>query len=164
MIANFLLFIFPLLLMAVPVLLYQKEGNAKRIRFFTALALSSNARKLVVNIVALIVILFHLVFYAVFPSDYGIMFSTILVFVLLSTKRCEKLLQTVRNNLRFQAAIFILILVSAFTPHLLSLAITMAFMLEASYIFPGKHIKKFILDHHEDEPDYEEKFLDAYFK
>jgi len=163
MMAKILFYVFPLLLVVVPVLLHKKRGG-KCIGCFKALTLSVKARKLLVNLVALIVILFHIDFYAIFPSDYGIMISTILIFVLLSAKRSEKLFQAIRDNVSFQTTIFGLTLMAAFTPHLLSLSMTMAFMLEAACLFPGRGAKDFIMEHSRDEPDYAEKFLDVYFQ
>ena len=48
-------------------------------------------------------------------------------------------------------------------PHLLSLAITLAFILEFSYFYPSDGMEKFY-DDHANEADVDKKFIDAYFK
>ena len=54
-------------------------------------------------------------------------------------------------------------LIMPFIPHLLPMAISMAFVLEFSYFYPADGMEKFYEEHAE-EDDVDKKFIETYFK
>jgi len=144
-------------------MLLYKNNQPACIMLWKRLALDGNARKMAVNILALIVIFFHLVYYAAFPSEIGIMFSTPLIFYLLSTKRTVRLLLGIRDRRWLQVLMGILCLALPFLPHMLSCAISIAFVLVFAFFFPSKEAADFYKTH-QNEEDIDQKFVETYFK
>ena len=70
---------------------------------------------------------------------------------------------TIRRKHYLRCCIKLVCLIIPFIPHLLSLAITLAFILEFSYFYPSDGMEKFY-DDHANEADVDKKFIDAYFK
>lgn len=128
---------FSLFLFLFPARLYT---NRKFRRAWLGMAYSENFRLFTARMLCLALILFHLVYYALFPLEKGIMLSSIYVFFSLASKKNMILLQTIR-----QSRMIVMVMVLAFTtivlsfiPHLLSVAVTLAFILEAACCFPSK--------------------------
>ncbi|MBQ2168724.1 MAG: hypothetical protein II449_05695 [Prevotella sp.] len=74
-----------------------------------------------------------------------------------------KILLAIRNRRYLRWSITLVCLIMPFIPHLLSLAIILAFMLESSYFYPSNDMERFY-EEHADEADVNEKFIDTYFK
>ena len=121
---------FSLFLFLFPARLYT---NRKFRRAWLGMAYSENFRLFTARMLCLALILFHLVYYALFPLEKGIMLSSIYVFFSLASKKNMILLQTIRKSR-------MIVMVLAFTTiaHLLSVAVTLAFILEAACCFPSK--------------------------
>ncbi len=101
-----------------------------------------NAQKLLVYVLALIIIFFHLVYSHVFAGDYGIMISTVIIFVLLSTRRSIAILKWLRRDIRKFGLVALTIIVLLFIPHMLSTAVSLFFILEAAGFMPSEKIDK----------------------
>lgn len=86
---------FPLLVWVFPLRFYQirKFRNA-----WFALVYSDNCRLFVAHLLSLLVIVFHIAYYAVFPTDKGIMISSLYVFFSLASKYNLKLLMAIRRT------------------------------------------------------------------
>ena len=69
--------IFPLLLLLVPVTLY-KRGNRFMTWFYMAMLRSSAARKLYLQTLLIVLLLFHYVYVSGHFGEFGVLFSTIL--------------------------------------------------------------------------------------
>lgn len=130
---------FSLFLYLFPARLYT---NRKFRRAWLGMAYSENFRLFTARMLCLALILFHLVYYAVFPLEKGIMLSLIYVFFSLAYKNMI-LLQTIRQSHMIVMVLAFTAIVLSFIPHLLSLAVTLAFILEAACCFPAKvkHLK-----------------------
>lgn len=126
---------FSLFLFLFPLRLY---SSRKFRRVWLGLAYSENFRLFAARLLCLALILFHLVYYALFPWDKGIMLSSIFVFLSLASKKNMILLQAIRHSHIAVMSIAITAIVISFIPHLFSLAVTFAFMLEAACCFPSK--------------------------
>ena len=131
---------FSLFLFLFPARLYT---NRKFRRAWLGMAYSENFRLFTARLQCLALILFHLVYYAVFPLEKGIMLSLIYVFFSLAYKKNMILLQTIRQSHMIVMVLAFTAIVLSFIPHLLSLAVTLAFILEAACCFPAKvkHLK-----------------------
>lgn len=126
---------FSMALFLFPLRLYR---NRKFRRAWLGLAYSENFRLFTARLLCLMLILFHLAYYALFPTDKGIMLSTAYVFFSLASKKNMMLLQAIRRSRMAIAVLAITAIVLSFVPHLLSVAITLAFTLEAACCFPSK--------------------------
>ena len=72
--------------------------NRKFRRAWLGMAYSENFRLFTARMLCLALILFHLVYYALFPLEKGIMLSSIYVFFSLASKKNMILLQTIRQS------------------------------------------------------------------
>ena len=131
--------IFPLLLLLVPVTLY-KRGNRFMTRFYTAMLRSSAARKLYLQTLLIVLLLFHYVYVSGHFGEFGVLFSTILCGVLFSHKRAERWLHLMKahRQLYFRMAVFSMAMVAI--PHLYTMAFTVAFLLLAAAFYPSASI------------------------
>ncbi len=126
---------FSLMLFLFPLRLY---SNIKFRKAWLGMAYSENFRLFTARLLCLCVILFHLTYYALFPTDKGIMLSSLYVFFSLASRWNMKLLQTIRQS---RTAICILALVAvmeSFIPHMFSTGLTLALVLEAACCYPSK--------------------------
>lgn len=126
---------FSLFLFLFPAMLYT---NRKFRRAWLGMAYSENFRLFTARLLCLALILFHLVYYALFPLEKGIMLSSIYVFFSLASKKNVILLQAIRQSRMTVIALAVTAIVVSFIPHLLSVAVTLAFILEAACCFPSK--------------------------
>lgn len=124
---------FPLLVWVFPIRFYQ---NRRFRSAWLALTYSDNCRLFVARLLSLLVIVFHIAYYAIFPIDKGIMISSLYVFFSLASKYNLKLLMAIRKS---EWGIYVLALTAmgiAFLPHSLSSAITLAMILVAVCCLP----------------------------
>ena len=131
--------IFPLLLLLVPVTLY-KRGNRFMTQFYMAMLRSSAARKLYLQTMLIVLLLFHYVYVSGHFGELGVLFSTILCGVLFSHKRAERWLRLLKahQQLYFRMAVFSMAMVAI--PHLYTMAVTVAFLLLAAAFYPSASI------------------------
>lgn len=131
--------IFPLLLLLVPVTLY-KRGNRFMTRFYMAMLRSSAARKLYLQTMLIVLLLFHYVYVSGHFGEFGVLFSTILCGALFSHKRAERWLHLMKahRQLYFRMAVLSMAMVSI--PHLYTMAFTVAFLLLAAAFYPSVSI------------------------
>jgi hypothetical protein len=131
--------IFPLLLLLVPVTLY-KRGNRFMTRFYMAMLRSSAARKLYLQTMLIVLLLFHYVYVSGHFGEFGVLFSTILCGALFSHKRAERWLHLMKahRQLYFRMAVFSMAMVAI--PHLYTMAFTVAFLLLAAAFYPSVSI------------------------
>ena len=126
---------FSLFLFLFPAKLYT---NRKFRRAWLGMAYSENFRLFTARLLCLALILFHLVYYALFPLEKGIMLSSIYVFFSLASKKNMILLQTIRWSRIAIMALAVIVIAISFVPHLLSVAVTLALILETVCCFPSK--------------------------
>lgn len=131
--------IFPLLLLLVLVTLY-KRGNRFMTRFYMAMLRSSAARKLYLQTLLIVLLLFHYVYVSGHFGEFGVLFSTILCGALFSHKRAERWLRLLKahRQLYFRMAVFSMAMVAI--PHLYTMAFTVAFLLLAAAFYPSVSI------------------------
>ena len=73
------------------------------------------------------------------------------------------MLMQIRRKRYLRWGLTLACLIMPFIPHLLSLAISLAFILEFSYFYPTEGMEDFYEEHAGDE-DVDKKFIDTYFK
>ena len=128
--------IFPLLLFFVPITLYKCSTHFMT-RFYTAMLRSSAARKLYLQTLLIVLLLFHYIYVSGHFGEFGVLFSTILCGVLFSHKRAERWLRLLKAHrlLYFRMAVFSMAMVAI--PHLYTMAVTIAFLLLAAAFYPS---------------------------
>ncbi len=131
--------IFPLLLFIVPTVLY-KCGNHFMARFYMAMLRSSAARKLYLQTLLIVLLLFHYIYVSGHFGEFGVLFSTILCGTLFSHKRAERWLRLLKahRQLYFRMAVFSMAMVAI--PHLYTMAVTIAYLLLAAAFYPSASI------------------------
>lgn len=128
----------PLLVWVFPLRFYQ---NRKFRNAWFALVYSDNCRLFVAHLLSLLVIVFHIAYYAVFPTDKGIMISSLYVFFSLASKYNLKLLMVIRRTKWAIPMMALTAMGISFLPHSLSSAITLEMMLVAVCCLPSR-VKK----------------------
>lgn len=126
---------FSLSLFLFPMRLYK---NVKFRKVWLGMAYSENFRLFTTRLLCLIVILFHLTYFALFPTDKGIMLSSLYVFFSLASNKNMKLLQAIRQSYMTICILALVAVALSFTPHMLSTGMTLAFVLEAACCYPSK--------------------------
>lgn len=126
---------FSLSLFLFPWRLYK---NVKFRKVWLGMAYSDNFRLFTARLLCLIAILFHLVYFSLFPTDKGIMLSTVYVFFALASNKNMKLLQVIRQSHMAICLLALAAVALSFTPHMFSTGITLAFVLEAACCYPFK--------------------------
>mgnify|MGYP000843673822 CR=1 FL=1 len=157
-----LFFIFPVLLVLLPVIIHNRYSPFMAKTWLRIITVP-DAKKVPANILFVLLSFFIPIYYAVFPKDWGITPSIFIVVFLWFTKISVKALRTIRRNHRLLWSITLACLIMPFIPHLLSLAMTLAFMLESSYFYPTDDMEKYY-DEHADEADVDKKFIETYFR
>ena len=162
MIAKTTFFIFPLLLILLPVFLY-KKNRPYLMAIWYRLAFDKDGQKTAATLLVIVIMLFILTYHTIFPNDIGIFISLHILFALLSPKYTARILLAIRRNkylFRIHAILIILIL---FIPHTLSIAYILAVILECASIFPATGLENFYEKQLEDE-GLGKQFTDAYFR
>ena len=101
---------------------------------------SSAARKLYLQTLLVVLLLFHYVYVSGHFGEFGVLFSTILCGVLFSHKRAERWLRLLKahRQLYFRMAVFSMAFVAI--PHLYTTAVTIAFLLLVAAFYPSASI------------------------
>ena len=131
--------IFPLLLFIVPTMLY-KCSYLFMARFYMAMLRSSAARKLYLQTLLIVLLLFHYIYVSGHFGEFGVLLSTILCGILFSHKRAERWLRLLKahRQLYFRMAVFSMSMVAI--PHLYTMAVTVACLLLAAAFYPSASI------------------------
>ena len=162
MIAKITFFIFPLLLILLPFFLYKKD-RPRITAIWYRLAFDNNALKMAANLLALVIIFFHLTYFSIFPNDIGFLLSTVIMFLMLWTNYSIRLQLAIRREKHLYITLALVTIIILFIPHTLSIAYTLGAILECASIFPATGLEDFYQIHFEEE-DLDRKFTDAYFK
>lgn len=95
------------------------------------------ARKLYLQTLLIVLLLFHYVYVSGHFGEFGVLFSTILCGVLFSHKRAERWLRLLKAHLQlyFRMTVFSMAMVTI--PHLYTMAVTIAFLLLAAAFYPS---------------------------
>ena len=105
--------------------------------FLLRISRSASGRRFLASVLALLVIFFHLVYFAAFSFSRSIMISTVFVFFLLSTRRTVRLLEFVAGSRDLCLLLALVSVVFAHFPLLFPSAVSMAFLLQVALILPS---------------------------
>ena len=159
------LYIF-MVLSVLPLLLsisLYRNNSPRAMKFYMRVSASPNAQKLYAYLLVILVIAFHFAYYSAFPYDFGIMFSTLILFYLMSNTRTVKLIEKIRKNKKWLIRIFLITLLTAACPHGLPVATTLAYIIVATCHFPGNKTN-LVSNQVRLSYDNENDFINAYYK
>lgn len=161
MITLIIFFIFPLLLILLPIFMY-RTYKPRMVSVLYRLAFSKVGLKMATILLAIVVILFNLTYAASFQKDVGLMISTLIMFFLLSTKKSIRLLLSIRRNKYQFIFLAVLTLLILFIPNMFPISYTLATILECASLFPAEGLEIF---YHKNANNlvFNKIFVDAYF-
>lgn len=144
MTAQFLLLAFCLGLFIIPMVTYRKYRKIS-----IALAYSEKCRLFCICLTGILIIGFHLIYYAANPNDMGIMISSIFLFASLATKHMLELFVYIRSKRKLYISFGLMSLVMVFIPYMFTTSVTFAIALIAISLLPtDKQILKRHLKSH----------------
>ena len=153
---------FPVLLVLLPVIIHNRYSPFMAKTWLRMITVPG-AIRVPANILFVLLSFFIPIYYTVFPKDWGIYLPILIVVFLGFTKISIKTLLTIRRNRHLRWSMTLACLILPFIPHLLSLSMSLAFILEFSYFYPSDDMERYY-DEHADEADVDKKFIDTYFK
>ena len=131
MTALFLLLAFCLGLFVFSMVAYKKYR-----KFIVAMAYSEKCRLFYICLTGILIIGFHLVYYAAQPHDMGIMISTIFLFASFATKHMLQLFVYIRSKRNLYTALGLVTVVFAFVPYMFTTSVTFAIALIGISLLP----------------------------
>ncbi len=138
----FIFLAFTAMLFVFPQWLYR---NRRFRPVWVMMAFSGKCRRFVAMLMCLALLLFHIAYFAVFPTHQGVIISSLIAFASLATKYSVRVLEIIRRSGKLAIALAVLAIALAFVPEMLSVSISLAFILEFACCFPSKqkarHIK-----------------------
>lgn len=126
-------------LFLVPMCLY-KRRNRFMTRFCFRMTALAAARKLYRLALLIILLLYHYVCMCAQPCEVGILGSTLLFALFFGFADVDKWLHRLHDERKTGAVAGLSAVMFAFTPHLLTLAVSVAFVLLAAIFYPSRWI------------------------
>lgn len=108
--------------------------------FYDAMTRSSKARKLYVQVLLILLLLFHYVYTSGHAGEFGVLLSTIVCAVMFSFKRVDRWLRSLLGRPRTFVRLALAALVIGFVPHLYTMAVTASFLLLAALFYPSVRV------------------------
>lgn len=142
MISKILYFVLLSALFLVPCVLYMSRRKFMT-RFYLGMTALVSARKLYRMMLLIVLLVFHYLHFSVFVYEVGMIFSTIAFTTFFMFMNVDKWLQRLHEERAYNRVAFVSILVFAFTPHLLTMAVTLSFLLLAAQFYPSRYIVSF---------------------
>lgn len=135
--------ILQLIFCAIPFMLsltlYKSRGQFMA-TFYDAMTRSTKARKLYVQVLLILLLLFHYVYTSGHPGEFGVLLSTIVCAVMFSFKRVDRWLRSLLDRPRTFVRLALAALVIGFVPHLYTMAVTIAYLLLAALFYPSVRV------------------------
>ena len=108
--------------------------------FYDAMTRSAKARKLYVQVVLILLLLFHYVYTGGHPGEFGVLPSTAVCAVMFSFKRADTWLRGLLDRPRAFGTLALMALGTGFVPHLYTTAVTAAYLLLAALFYPSVRV------------------------
>ena len=133
-------FLFPALLIALPLTLY-RSNRPLMAKFYLRMTASENARKLYARCMLILILLYHYVYAVGHLGEWGILASTMFCAILFSFRRADKWLTRLHDERKIFFRTAVLVLATCAVPHLHTVAVTLAFLLLlAAVLYPSRHV------------------------
>lgn len=139
MIWNILQFLFCMMPFVLSLALYRSHRPFMA-KFYAAMTRSAKARKLYVQVLLIVLLLFHYVYISGHAGEFGILLSTAICAVMFSAARTDKWLRWLCDRPRAFVTFALVALVIGFVPHLYTTAVTAAYLLLAALFYPSVRV------------------------
>ena len=103
-------------------------------KFYTAMTRSVKARKLYVQVLLILLLLFHYVYTSGHVGEFGVLLSTAVCAAMYSFRRTDRWLWGLRDRPRAFVTLALAALVIGFVPHLYTTAVTAIYLLSLIHI------------------------------
>ncbi|MFW5517277.1 MAG: hypothetical protein ACOCPA_00295 [Segatella copri] len=148
------------MLLVMPAFAY-KNSSRLAVSLYRGMIETRWCKHLLAYVLAGFIIAYHLSFYQTHRTDVGIYISSALMFATLASSKVVSVLKDIRRNMAIMNTLAVSAVLAAFIPQCLSLAVSLAFILELACFYPSRYLKFWSLI----VPDYdEEQIVDAYFR
>lgn len=107
------------------------------VRFYDAMIHSVKARKLYVQVVLILLLLFHYVYISGHVGEFGVFLSTAICATIYSFRRADRLLRGLCDRSCMFVILSLVALAISFVPHLYTTAVTAAYLLLAALFYPS---------------------------
>jgi len=134
---NILQLIFCAMPFALSLALY-KSSRPSMAKFYTAMTRSVKARKLYVQVLLILLLLFHYVYISGHVSEFGVLLSTAVCATMYSFRRTDRWLWGLRGRPRTFVTLALAALAVGFVPHLYTTAVT--YLLLAALFYPSVRV------------------------
>ena len=152
--------LFTAMLLVIPAFAY-KNSSRFAVSLYRGMVETRWCKHLLAYVLAGFIIAYHLSFYQTHRTDIGIYISSALMFATLASSKAVGVLKAIRRNATIMNTLAVSAVLVAFIPQCLSLAVSLAFILELACFYPSRYLKFWSLI----VPDYdEEQIVDAYFR
>lgn len=108
--------------------------------FYDAMTRSAKARKLYVQVLLILLLLFHYIYTNGHAGEFGVVLSTIVCAAMFSFKRVDRWLRCLLDRPRAFGRLALATLVIGFVPHLYTMAVTAAYLLLAALFYPSARV------------------------
>lgn len=150
-------FVFLLLPVFLPMVLYRSRRPFMA-AFYRVMTGNAKARKLYTQVLVVLLLLFHYVYTTRHPGQFGLVLSTIVSAMLLSSRRTERWLRKLLDRPRAFVFCGIMALTICAVPQLFTLSVTISYILLAALFYPSGKIlsewedkdRRFYLSEHPD--------------
>lgn len=139
MIWKILQLIFCAMPFVIPLVLY-KSKRPFMANFYDAMTRRAKARKLYVQVLLILLLLFHYVCTSGHTGEFGIVLSTIVCAAMFSFKRVDRWLRVLLDRPRVFVMLALAALVIGFVPHLYTMAVTITYLLLAALFYPSAQV------------------------
>ena len=117
-----------------------KSSRPFMAKFYTAMTRSVKARKLYVQVLLILLLLFHYVHISGHVSGFGILLSTAVCAAMYSFRRTDRWLWGLRGRPRTFVTLALAALAIGFVPHLYTTAVTATYLLLAALFYPSVRV------------------------
>lgn len=125
--------------LAVSLALY-KSRRRFMAHFYDTMTRSTKARKLYVQVLLILLLLFHYVYTSGHAGEFGVVISTIVCAVMFSFKQVDRWLRSLLDRPRAFVRLALAALVIGFVPHLYTMAVTVTYLLLAALFYPSVRV------------------------
>lgn len=148
------------MLLVIPAFAY-KNSSRLAVSLYRGMIETRWCKHLLAYVLAGFIIAYHLSFYQTHRTDIGIYISSALMIATLASSKVVGVLKAIRRNATIMNTLAVSAVLVAFIPQCLSLAVSLAFILELACFYPSRYLKFWNLI----VPDYdEEQIVDGYFR
>lgn len=108
--------------------------------FYDAMTRSAKARKLYVQVLLILLLLFHYIYTNGHAGEFGVVLSTIVCAAMFSFKQVDRCLHGLLDRPRAFVMLALAALVIGFLPHLYIMAVTATYLLLAALFYPSVRV------------------------